>query len=372
MPEKTRSRLVALADLLALRCGIGRSPAAAALRILEDGLWHPLHLVCQAARPSFDPSRSWRRGRTSPHLGVGDFQRRRSPDADKPAGQVPAKDVFARLSKMEPGEGECYLTYRLRKAASRWRPERGECINRNKRRERRFSTLRRIDRSPEGEPNLPKHSLQPVFPLTISLFRSPRWTSTVGSPPAPSRCPYHALARWRSPGCSVKSIPVFRVPSRRCQDAKFLGENASKSKVSFELLHVRNSERLQLIIRLGRPPLENSYGSGPLGSMTVAQKLRARRTSLAHIIHELEVLPDRGRLSLHDSRIRSVIAEIFHSCPEFDKPWRFPTPGGVVWGNTDRGVSVGCRLGLACCGKTESQKRFLRRVSRRGAFGSTR
>jgi hypothetical protein len=92
---------------------------------------------------------------------------------------------------------------------------------------------------------------------------------------------------------------------------------------------VRSSERLQLIIRMGRPPLEISYGAGPIGSITVAQKLRAPQSLPEAIIQQLELIRENDFKS-HDSRIRAVIGQIFISCPEFETVG-ISYPGGVVW-----------------------------------------
>jgi hypothetical protein len=92
---------------------------------------------------------------------------------------------------------------------------------------------------------------------------------------------------------------------------------------------VRHFERLQLIIRMGRPPLEISYGSGTIGSITIAQKLRAPASLPKRIIQQLELLRAENFKS-HDSRIRSVISQIFDSCGEFETVV-ISYPGGVVW-----------------------------------------
>jgi len=104
---------------------------------------------------------------------------------------------------------------------------------------------------------------------------------------------------------------------------------ASAVGSSHENSHVRNSEPQQLIIRMGRPPLEVSYGSGPIGSITIAQKLRAPSTLPAPIIQELETLRQQ-ELRSHDPRIRHVISEIFVACTEFDNVV-ISYPGGVIW-----------------------------------------
>jgi len=80
---------------------------------------------------------------------------------------------------------------------------------------------------------------------------------------------------------------------------------------------------------MGRPPVEISYGSGPIGSITVAQKLRAPMSLPERIIRQLELLRQEDFKS-HDSRIRSIISQIFNSCGEFETVV-VSYPGGVVW-----------------------------------------
>lgn len=80
---------------------------------------------------------------------------------------------------------------------------------------------------------------------------------------------------------------------------------------------------------MGRPPLEVSYGSGPIGSIMIAQKLRAPTGLPPHIVHEIEILREE-ELRSHDPRIRNVISHIFTSCPEFETV-AISYPGGVIW-----------------------------------------
>lgn len=86
---------------------------------------------------------------------------------------------------------------------------------------------------------------------------------------------------------------------------------------------------MQLIIRMGRPPLEISYGSGPIGSIAIPQKLRAPASLPKRIIQQLENVRAENFKS-HDSRIRSIISQIFDSCEEFETVV-ISYPGGVVW-----------------------------------------
>lgn len=116
MPEKIQSRLAARADLWLFDAE--SVDLAAALHILRTD-YGIRTLVCEGGPTLF---------RSLLEIGAVDelrltwasviFGGAKAPTLTSLPGKFLPKTVFARLSKMEPGEGECYLTYRLRKAAS--------------------------------------------------------------------------------------------------------------------------------------------------------------------------------------------------------------------------------------------------------------